>query len=74
MYYGVDPIFPPSLLPVGQAKNDFNVTIDVKVSDNLGASVHTITYVKVGSHLDVIYLLYTLVYMAFHQLFGSDVT
>ncbi|XP_072050242.1 polycystin-1-like [Amphiura filiformis] len=49
VYYGIDPIFPPTLLPLGQASNDFNVTIKIKVSDDLGASVYTSTFVKAVS-------------------------
>ena len=47
MYYGVDPSFPPTLLPVGVPSQDFNVDIHVKVSDTLGASVEVSMVVKV---------------------------
>ncbi|XP_071948700.1 polycystin-1-like protein 2 [Antedon mediterranea] len=47
IYYGVDPVFTPTLLPIGRDENNFIVKINIKVLDAYGAYTDTFLDVKV---------------------------
>jgi len=47
-YVSGEPIAPAVVLPMGHENNDFNLTLNIRISDRLGASAIKKLEVKVG--------------------------
>ncbi|XP_027710156.1 polycystic kidney disease and receptor for egg jelly-related protein [Vombatus ursinus] len=52
MYFGAQPVTPPSFLPLGMPANNYLVTIYAQVYDSLGAFSQVTLYATVNSPLD----------------------